>query len=62
MEVYYVDDFGGRIPASWLGQGGSPDDCWHRVEVPMSPLPDSHEGLTALNQEVDDALEAESPC
>lgn len=33
MEVYYVDDFGGKIPDSWLGQGGSPDDCWHRVEV-----------------------------
>lgn len=33
LEVYYVDDFGGRIPESWLGVGGSPDDCWHRVEV-----------------------------
>lgn len=33
LEVYYVDDFGGRVPDSWLGVGGSPDDCWHRIEV-----------------------------
>ena len=32
-EVYYVDSFGGRVPDSWLGVGGSPDDCWHRVEI-----------------------------
>ena len=36
--VYYVDDWGHRVPESWLNNGGH--EWYHRVEEYVTVLPD----------------------